>query len=153
MSKGEVRRLPTIIMKTWFLRYMKLPASDRWLLVCAAFAIIKARLTVTFVPLRQILKPLALQTAALSPSVDAARIGWAVETVSRIVPTGKNCLVRAMAARTILARYGFRGEIRLGIRKNSSDVLNGHAWLECGDQIITGESEHQSYMMMPLGEG
>jgi hypothetical protein len=128
-------------------KFIELPATDRWLLVSAIVSLIKARIVVTFVPLRKILQPVMLRTNATPP--DSEKISWAVETAGRIVPTGENCLVRAIAGREMLARRGVSSQIRLGIAKNSPDILKGHAWLECGDKIITGEGEHRNYVPMP----
>jgi Transglutaminase-like superfamily len=131
-------------------KFIKLPTADRWLLTSAIISVIKARFTVTFVPVRKILMTVAPETDARSDT-DLARISWAVETAGRIVPTGKNCLVRAIAGRAMLARRGISSQIRLGIAKNSPDILTGHAWLECRDRIITGEGEHLSFAAMPVG--
>lgn len=132
-------------------KFITLPRADRALLMSAMVAIVKARMTVTFVPVRKILEPVAPRIDANYIDADAARISWAVETAGRIVPTGKNCLVRAIAGREMLAHRGIGSQIRLGIAKNSADALSGHAWLECGDRIITGEGEHLGYAPMPVG--
>jgi hypothetical protein len=132
-------------------KFFGLPASDRRLLASAAVSIIKARLTVTFVPVRKILAPITPRTDLPLPDSEASRISWAVETAARNVPSGENCLVRAIAGRAMLARRGVSSRIRLGVAKNLSDALLAHAWLECGDRIITGEGEHLNYAAMPLG--
>jgi Transglutaminase-like superfamily len=97
-----------------------------------------------FVPVRKILLPVAPQTESVSPDTDVEKISWAVETVARIVPTAKNCLVRAIAGREMLVRRGITSQIRLGVAKNSPDILSAHAWLECGGMIVTGEGKHRS---------
>ncbi|MGH7926053.1 MAG: lasso peptide biosynthesis B2 protein [Candidatus Binatus sp.] len=139
-------------MQTRLGKFFRLPAADRRLLASAIVSVIKARGTVMFVPVRKILLPLAARTEAMSSDADAARISWAVETAGRIVPTGENCLVRAIAGRAMLARRGISSQIKLGIAKNSADILSGHAWLECGDRIITGAGEHLNYAAMPVCE-
>ena len=136
-------------MQTRLSKFIKLPAPDRRLLVSAAVSLIRARFTVMFVPVRKILLPVAPQNEAESPATDAARISWAVETAARSVPTAKNCLVRAIAGREMLARRGITSSIRLGVAKNSPNILSAHAWLECGGMIVTGEGEHRSYAAMP----
>lgn len=141
-----------LLMQTRLRKFFKLAAPDRWLLASAIISVIKARITVMFVPIRKILQPVARQTEAVFADTDAARIGWAVETAGRIVPTAKNCLVRAIAGREMLARRGVSSQIRLGVAKNSADALTGHAWLECGDRIVTGEGEHRSYAPMPVAD-
>ena len=135
-------------MQTRLSKFIKLPAPDRRLLASAVVSLIRARFTVMFVPVRKILLA-APQNAAESSDTDAERISWAVETAARIVPTAKNCLVRAIAGREMLARRGVSSKIRLGVAKNSPDILSAHAWLECGGMIVTGEGEHRSYAAMP----
>jgi hypothetical protein len=135
------------MLQTRLRKFIELPATDRWLLASAIFSVLKARFVVTFVPVRKILQPVMLRTDATPP--DSEKISWAVETAGRIVPTGQNCLVRAIAGREMLACRGVSSQIRLGIAKNSPDILKGHAWLECGDKIITGEGEHRNYVAMP----
>jgi hypothetical protein len=103
-----------------------------------------------FVPVRKILQSVTPWTGA--QETDIAKISWAVETAGRIVPTGGNCLVRAIAGREMLARRGISSRIRLGVAKNSPDLLRAHAWLESGDRIITGEGEHRNYAALPVGE-
>jgi Transglutaminase-like superfamily len=136
-------------MQTRLSKFIKLSAPDRRLLTTAVVSLIKARLTVMFVPVRNILLPATPRYEASSPDTDAARISWAVETAARIVPTAKNCLVRAIAGREMLARRGVSSQIRLGVAKNSPETLSAHAWLECGGIVVTGEGEHRSYAAMP----
>jgi Transglutaminase-like superfamily len=136
-------------MQTRLSKFIKLPAPDRWLLSSAVVSLIRARFTVMFVSVRKILLPVAPQIEAVSSDTDAEKISWAVETAARIVPTAKNCFVRAIAGRDMLARRGVSSQIRLGVAKNSPDILSAHAWLECGSTIVTGEGEHRSYAAMP----
>jgi transglutaminase superfamily protein len=136
-------------MQSRLSKFIRLPAPDRALLASAVVSLIRARFAVMFVPVRKILLPVAMQTASVSPDTDAEKISWAVETAARIVPTAKNCLVRAIAGREMLARRGVSSQIRLGVAKNSPDILSAHAWLECGSMIVTGEGEHRSYAAMP----
>jgi hypothetical protein len=140
------------MMRSRLYKFFKLPAADRQLLASAIIAIVRARVAVTFVPVREILQPLAPRTDPAFPDTDTAKVGWAVETAGRFVPTGKNCLVKAIAGREMLARQGISSQLRIGIAKDSPDILLGHAWLECGDQIITGEGEHRNYAAMPVGD-
>src|SRR5579883_770260 len=110
------------IVSTRLRKFIELPASERHLLGSAVLAIVKARLSLTLVPIRQILEPVAVRNAP-DGNLNPARIGWAVETAACIVPTGRNCLVRAIAGRNLLARHGFPSRIRIGIGKNSPDRL------------------------------
>src|SRR5258708_35733887 len=122
------------MLQTRLRKFIELPATDRWLLASAIVSIVKARIVVTFVPVRKILQPVALRTDATLG--DPVRISWAVETAGRILPTGQNCFVRAIAGRAMLARRAVRSQIRLGIAKNCPAILSGHTGPECGDKKI-----------------
>ncbi|MGC2491326.1 lasso peptide biosynthesis B2 protein [Candidatus Binatus sp.] len=139
-------------MQSRLRKFIKLQAADRRLLGSAAAALVKARLLVMFVPIRKILQPVTPRAGVISQGTEAAKIGWAVETAGRIVPAGGNCLVRAIAGREMLARRGIGSHVRVGVAKNSPDLLRAHAWLECGDRIITGEGEHRNFAALPVGE-
>src|ERR1700681_2468355 len=47
--------------------------------------------------------------------VSAPKIVRAVETASRVVPGGTNCLARALTTRMLMARYGLGSTLRLGV--------------------------------------
>jgi hypothetical protein len=137
-------------VKILLIKFIRLPAFKRRLVVAAVLALIKARLQLACVPVRRILRPVTARQTAMRPEIDAERIGWSIETVSSIVPGLGNCLVRAVAGRALLAQHGYASEIRIGVSKNSADSFRAHAWLESGNQIITGSDEHQDFAPMPL---
>jgi Transglutaminase-like superfamily len=84
------------------------------------------------------------------PSVD--RISWAVRAASRFIPNGSNCLVRALATQTLLGRFGYRSDLRIGVRKTPENNLAAHAWLECAGAVVIGEFELEHYVpLAPAG--
>ena len=68
--------------------------------------------------------------ASRPPHVAPQRIVNMVARIGRLVPRGGNCLVRALTARAVLARYGHASRLALGIAKSDTGRLDGHAWLE-----------------------
>jgi hypothetical protein len=73
----------------------------------------------------------------------------AVNGASCIVPGGGNCLVRAMTARALLARQGRLSELVLGVVKQPSGTLGGHAWLQCEGATVVGQNGAAEYVPMP----
>ena len=73
------------------------------------------------------------------PSTDD--IAWAVVAAYRFVPGGDNCLARALAAKLMLARFGYRSELRVGALKNDDEDFIAHAWLETEGRIIVGGAQ------------
>ena len=46
-----------------------------------------------------------------------------------------------MAAMAMLKRRGITSTLYLGLAKDDEAKLQAHAWLRCGNRIITGEKE------------
>jgi len=78
------------------------------------------------------------------PTID--RISWAVRAVSRFIPGGSNCLVRALATQSMLGRFGYSSELGIGVRKADDGGLAAHAWLESAGAVVIGEFELDHYV-------
>ena len=50
-----------------------------------------------------------------------------------------------LIARMLLKRYGYASTIHFGVERAGEDVLNGHAWLTCGETVVTGGAELNRY--------
>lgn len=86
------------------------------------------------------------------PTVE--RISWAVRAASRFIPGASNCLVRALATQTLLGRFGYRSDLRIGVRKAGDGGLAAHAWLECGGAVVIGEFELDRFVpLAPASSG
>jgi Transglutaminase-like superfamily len=86
------------------------------------------------------------QSSVSPPTVE--RISWAVRAASRFIPGASNCLVRALATQTLLGRFGYRSELRIGVRKADDGSLAAHAWLESAGAIVIGEFELDHYVSL-----
>jgi hypothetical protein len=80
----------------------------------------------------------------------ATRIGWAVRVAASRTPWQSTCLVQALAGIAMLRRRKIAGVLYLGIAKDAvaSQPLAAHAWLGCGDVILTGERERERFSMV-----
>ncbi len=75
-----------------------------------------------------------------------AATGRLVEQVARRAPIAFKCLPRAMAARAMLGRRGIATQLHYGARRSAAgEPLQFHAWLCCGDRIVTGAAERQAF--------
>lgn len=120
-------------------KFLALNWHERWGLAYAMGALWRAWFglrTVSFDRLRDNAnRPAATATAnALSPE----RIAWAVIAMSRFVPDGSNCLIRALASARMLRRYGYDATLQIGVTKAANGGINAHAWLESGGQVVIG---------------
>ncbi len=115
-------------------RGLALGREDRALLVEAAVELWMMRLGLWVLPFRWLYPP---PPVAQAPGPAPERIARAVARGSRLVPW-PTCLVRALAARRLLARHGHASELRLGVARPAEGRFGAHAWLECGGVAIVG---------------
>src|SRR6266436_6958886 len=125
-------------------KLMALPASDRALLFKSLIPLGAMRVGLWTMPYPKVrtIADWMSGTDTSSSRIEGAhkrpspeRIGWAVATMSRVVPNGINCLVRAMATDIMLRRFGYASTLKLGIAKPGDGQLEGHAWVE-SDGIV-----------------
>jgi Transglutaminase-like superfamily len=67
---------------------------------------------------------------------------WAIQTASPFLPK-VTTLTEALAAKTLLARYGYDSKLHVGVVKAGENV-QAHAWLTQGGDVVLGELEDLS---------
>jgi Transglutaminase-like superfamily len=144
-------------MKT-LAKLMALPAQDRSLLFKSLAPMLAMRLglwTMPYTQARVVADRMArfrvctrIGDAAAKPSPE--KIAWAVATVSRVVPGGGNCLVRAMATEILLKRYGYASTLKIGVAKPAAGQFAAHAWLESDGVVVIGDFQLDRFV--PLSQ-
>lgn len=66
------------------------------------------------------------------------RVTYSIYRVGVRVPWRADCLVQALAAQRWLQRRGIATALFIGVRKDTPDKFEAHAWLRRDDTIITG---------------
>jgi len=64
------------------------------------------------------------------------------------VPWRSDCFPKAIAANKLLQRSGYASTIHLGVDKESEGQLLAHAWLTCGEIVVTGGEDLDRYTEM-----
>lgn len=102
------------------------------------------RLAILLLPFRW-LTPILGKHMQESPAKEASvkfetarRVGRVIETVSRYTPWESKCLVQAIVGKIMLRRRGIANTLYLGVGKDEKKSLTAHAWLRCGETILTG---------------
>ena len=123
-------------------RFVRLPAADRALLLEAITALTSAGVLLRVLRFSRLASRLGRHMAE-SPSQNdpatstyAPRGRWAVETAARHLPWKPVCLPQAVAAQWMLRRRGVASTLYLGV--NPSVGLDAHAWVRAGTMIVTG---------------
>jgi hypothetical protein len=134
----------TLLQKAWLRlaikrlhRFLGIPAEEKWLLIKALILVSGVSFALKILPFwitRRLTSDIL--TAKNRPLFSANQLILAIETASRYVP-GATCLSKALAARILLAEYGYRSNLGIGVARNNGR-LKAHAWLEDGDRILIG---------------
>jgi hypothetical protein len=136
-------------------RLRQLSWSDRSLLAEACLWLAVARLAVLMLPFRWIAPRLGRQMeelpegkAAPEQLEQARRVSWAVLAMSRLTPWQSACLAQAIAAKRLLQVRGVPSTLYMGLAKDESATLQAHAWLRCGDFVVTGGQARERYTVV-----
>ena len=129
-------------------RFMQLGAADRRLLLHATVWLGIARIMLIVMPFRRLSARLSAKSDPTQPEPDQdllKRISYAVSAAANNVPWRSDCFPQTIAARMLLKRHGHASTIHFGVERAGEDVLNSHAWLTCGETVVTGGSELNRY--------
>jgi hypothetical protein len=135
-------------------KFLNLTRGTRILLIEATFWLIAAQATLRILPFRSIAPYLGeymartpYETGAL-PEDLIGNISWALATASRHLPWECKCLAQAMAGKAMLTRRGVPSTLYLGLAKDEEGAMHAHAWLRCGDEILTGQYNLAAYKVV-----
>ena len=69
----------------------------------------------------------------------------AVLSVCNRTPWESKCMIQALTAKKLLNKMGYPCTLYMGVMNSpSTNELQAHAWLRCGDKIVTGDG-YESY--------
>ena len=129
-------------------RFIQLDGADKWLLLRATVWLAIARIMLVAMSFERLSARLSAtgNSAQAEPDQDLLeRIGFAVSAAANNVPWRSDCFPQTIAARMLLKRFGYASTIHIGVERAGEDVLNGHAWLTCGETVVTGGAELDRY--------
>ena len=132
-------------------RFMQLGGADRWLLLRATGWLLIARIMLVALSFERLSARLSAinQSSQIEPDADLLqRISFAVSAAANNVPWRSDCFPQTIAARMLLKRFGYASTIHFGVERAGEDDLSGHAWLTCGESVVTGGAELDRYVEM-----
>ncbi|HMQ50878.1 MAG TPA: lasso peptide biosynthesis B2 protein [Anaerolineae bacterium] len=123
-------------------KFLQLPRPDQGLLIQAMLGLTVVTLGLRLLPwltLQRLLLKLANRVTRGEPAQRPSphRLGWAIRVASRYVPQA-TCLPQALMAQFLLHQWAYSADLRIGVTKNKDEKLEAHAWVICGDEIISG---------------
>lgn len=75
----------------------------------------------------------------------ARRVLGAVNMATTRTPWESKCLVRALTAQRMLKKRNIYTTLYLGVGKDINNKMLAHAWLRCGEIILTGGRERTGF--------
>ncbi|MBI2865197.1 MAG: lasso peptide biosynthesis B2 protein [Chloroflexi bacterium] len=121
--------------------------TERWLVLEALVGLLLAGALVRSIPFKRLSRWYGLRLGdgvaeiPAASTATACRVGWAVSAVARRTPGYSTCLVQALAGAAMLRRRGLPATVYLGMAKDEVEGYLAHAWLRCGDRILTGRHD------------
>ena len=135
-------------------RFGELNSADKWLLLRAVFWLGVARIWLVVVPFGKLAERLSMEggTNGADPEV-LERVKFAVSAAGANVPWRSDCFPQSIGGHRLLKSYGYSSTIHLGVEKGGEGELLGHAWLTCGETVVTGGDQLDRYVEIHrLGE-
>lgn len=120
---------------------------------CALPVVVGIRLALWWLPSRPVLRIVSKFVHRQGRSEEITRtvrtIGWSVRAVSRRVPHA-SCLTQALSAQILLALWGYRSKLRVGVAKEpTTGSFAAHAWVEVCGAVLVGGRETGRYNVLP----
>ncbi len=157
--------MPDVTMPKWLQYCRAVPAkwrrrtrAERLLLLEAFVLLAFARLMVLILPFKWLAVSLGRHMNESGTQVNpsdlliARIVGQAIRSAASNTPWQSVCLPQAVAAQWMLKRRRIAATLYLGVAKseNKAEKLAAHAWLRCGDIILTGASGHRQFTVVAM---
>lgn len=139
------------MLKRRLIKFFKLNWKLKLMVIVSYLLLGIVRLGILVIPFKYIAPLLGKKNISTTLEVEhavlrkAKKIGFMVELVSQYTPWESKCLARAITAQLLLRVLKIPSTLYLGMSKDESHKLVAHAWLRCGNLIITGASESENF--------
>ena len=133
-------------------RFATRPGREKLCVVEAYFYLALARLAVVCLPFKWVARWCGEQGQEMahweSPREVTQPLVWAIETASRYGWWNCKCLTQAICGKAMLRRRNLASTLYLGVHRPEEGDLMAHAWLRCGNQILTGEEGLEKFTVV-----
>jgi hypothetical protein len=139
-----------------FKRLWAMSLQRKLLLAEVPLALAVAALRVRLTPFRKLVPRLGQQGCQASQQLSTAQqelardAEWLIAALCRRLPVQPTCLMQAVAAKALLSKRGVPSTVYIGIAPPQADGrnVNAHAWLQCGERIVTGRAQSEKFKPM-----
>lgn len=135
-------------------KFILLPWEYKVISVEALIITAVARFIILVVPFRYLAGKIGKPMTETPYQMDSAKlikgtqIAGIINTIAKVTPWKSNCLVKALSCQFMLRRRKIPSTLYLGVAKEKNGEILAHAWLRCGNRILTGKET--SAMFKPI---
>jgi hypothetical protein len=141
-------------------KFVALPSDKKVLLVRAWFMLGWYRAGILLLSFKRLTASIRRNPQAVLPTAlsadqrdKAVATGYLVAVAARHTPWQSHCLSQVLVTQRLLAKCGIPGQFYLGVRRGSALVddpagLSAHAWLQCGEDIVSGAAGHEQFTVV-----
>jgi hypothetical protein len=119
---------------------------EAWILLHAM------KLTILIIPFKRIagrIGKLHLETSDFPIESHTVRdVEQAIRRASRYTIHQSKCYDQALTGKLMSKRRGIPSTLYFGLAKDSTNSLTAHAWVRCGNRIITGRAVAEDYTVI-----
>ena len=140
-------------------RFFTLPPEEKRLFLEAYSMLALMRAAILTISFKRLTRSLHHSKGTVKPGTltdeqldTAKRIGKVINQAMGNTPWESACLAQALTAQRMLKKRNIPGVFYLGVKKDKGveEKMEAHAWLQCGESIITGERGHEAFTVLSV---
>jgi hypothetical protein len=123
-------------------KFARLRTPEKSLFLRIVLMLIRVRLALWFKPLAYVRRMGELSDA---PPVQEKAYPLSAHDLTSLITVaasyipGATCLTQALVAQTILRRYGYAPDLKIGVGRSESNRFQAHAWIELDGKVVLGQ--------------
>jgi hypothetical protein len=129
-------------------KFRAMSGTDKRMFLHATVWLAMARVMLFVMPFSKLSARLSGEQGSATADPDPEllkRVGYAVEAAADNVFWRADCFPQSIAGWMLLKHHGYDSTIHLGVEHSGDGELLGHAWLTCGDTVVTGGEDLDRY--------
>ena len=135
-------------------KFLHSTSIEKRLFFKALFYSVKYRIITSLFPFKYYVSDLGISQTNNSTSptnnqlLTITSVYKAVRRSSIYLPFGQKCLIEAIVAKQLLKQHNISSTLYLGVSRDNNRQLIAHAWLKCGDYIVTGRKGSKNFSVV-----
>jgi len=141
--------------KNFYKNFLQAPLADKKIVIYSLYWSLITRFCLLFLPFKFYRHFLGeMHVVAENDNYDnvaiekALHIKQLVLIVTSHTPWASKCLVQDIVCKRLLQKEGIKTTLYLGAATTAEKKLDAHAWLKCGNIVLTGRLGHKRFKVV-----